>query len=171
VSDDDINRLLQKHRFAAAFELLLQRYQDKVFRLAVSILRDATKAEEVTQDIFLKLWRVLPAYDGRAGVSTWLYTIARNTCLTAARAESYRTTLELQESQAPALRETISRTPEMKQLVDRLPDIQREAITLFYFQDHSVQDIADMLGLPEGTIKSHLHRARQSLAQLMGERK
>ncbi len=63
---------------------------------------DAGRAEEVTQDVFLKLWRALPAYDGRASPSTWLYTIARNTCLSAVRAESYRRTTPLDEaSRAP----------------------------------------------------------------------
>ena len=66
------------------------RYQQKVFRMAVAMLRDRGRAQEVTQDIFLKLWRALPSYDGRAALSTWLYTIARNTCLTAVRAETYR---------------------------------------------------------------------------------
>jgi RNA polymerase sigma-70 factor (ECF subfamily) len=58
--------------------------------MAVAMLRDRWRAQEVTQDIFLKLWRALPSYDGRAALSTWLYTIARNTCLTAVRAETYR---------------------------------------------------------------------------------
>ena len=55
--------------------------------MAIMYLKDQDRAEEVTQDIFLKLWQVLPAYDGRAAPSTWLYTIARNTCLSALRSE------------------------------------------------------------------------------------
>ena len=87
---DDVQQLLQKRRYSAAFEQLLDLYGKKVFRMAVMMMHDAGRAEEVTQDIFLKLWQALPAYDGRASPSTWLYTIARNTCLSVLRAESYR---------------------------------------------------------------------------------
>ncbi len=93
MADEDVQRLLSKRRFDAAFELLLNRYQEKVFRLVYSILRETGRAEEVTQDIFLKTWQVLPDYDGRAALSTWLYTISRNTSLSAARADAYRKTI------------------------------------------------------------------------------
>ena len=85
----DIEQLVKARKYDQAIEQILQNYQGKVFRMAVVILRDAGRAEEVTQDIFLKLWRALPAYDGRAAVSTWLYAIARNSCLSAVRAEGY----------------------------------------------------------------------------------
>ena len=150
-----------------AFERLLDRYQEKVFRLAVSMLKDAARAEEVTQDIFLKLWQALPAYDGRAALSTWLYAIARNTCLSALRSESYRRTLPLDQSAEPCTPETASKTLEIEQLLARLPEIQRQAITLFYLQERSVEEVARMLDLPEGTVKSHLHRARRTLAEMM----
>ena len=84
---DDVQQLLQKRKYSAAFEQLLELYGKKVFRMAVMMMHDAGRAEEVTQDIFLKLWQALPAYDGRASPSTWLYTIARNTCLSVLRAD------------------------------------------------------------------------------------
>jgi hypothetical protein len=79
MTDEDVQSLLRKRHCAAAFELLLDRYPQKVFRLVYSILKEAARAEEVTQDVFLRLWQVLPDYDGRASLSTWLYTITRNT--------------------------------------------------------------------------------------------
>ena len=87
---EDVQDLLRQRRYDEALERLLDGYEQKVFRMAVAMLRDRGRAQDVTQDIFLKLWRALPSYDGRAALSTWLYTIARNTCLTAVRAESYR---------------------------------------------------------------------------------
>lgn len=165
--DEDVQELLREHRWAAAFELLLDRYQEKVFRLVYSILRETAKAEEVTQDIFLKLWQVVPDYDGRASLSTWLYTIARNTALSTLRAESYRKTLPIEDHEPSSgnWKAGLQRM-EMMQLVERLPDVQQEVITLFYLQDRSVQDVAQMLNLAEGTVKSHLHRARYALAEL-----
>jgi len=168
MTDEDVQNLLRRHRFASAFELLLDRYQQKVFRSVYSILKEAGRAEEVTQDVFLKMWQVLPDYDGRASLSTWLYTIARNTSLSALRAESYRKTLAMEDFQPPAANwEAGPQQLEIKQLVQRLPEVQQQVITLFYLQDRSVEDVAQMLDLPEGTVKSHLHRARRALADMV----
>src|SRR4030095_9234930 len=86
------------------FERLLDGYEKKVFRMALMYLKDRGRAEEATQDIFLKVWQALPGYDGRvAKPSTWLYTIARNTCLSALRAEHYRRTEALNEATEPSV--------------------------------------------------------------------
>lgn len=166
--DEDVQQQLHARRYADAFERLLDRYQERVFRLAISILGDVERAEEVTQDIFLKLWRALPAYNGRAAPSTWLYAIARNTCLSAVRANTYRRTLPLEEAETPRRPEDVSTHAEIMQLVNRLPKGQREAITLYYLEDRDVEEVARMLGLSEGTVKSHLHRGRRALAGMMG---
>ena len=165
--DEDVQLLLQQRRYQEALERLLDRYEQKVFRMAVMMLRDAGRAEEVTQDVFFKLWRALPSFDGRAAPSTWLYTIARNTCLSAVRAESYRRTATLDESSAPRVTNTAPVTIALEQYLARLPEIQREVITLFYLQEKSVRDVARMLDLPEGTVKSHLHRARRALGGMV----
>ena len=167
MEDEDVTGLLRSRRYDGAFGLLLDRYQEKVFRLAFSILRESGRAEEVAQDIFLKLWEALPSYDGRAALSTWLYTIARNRCLSALRRDSYRRTVPVETCREPSERETVSQHAEIKLLLERLPRVQREVITLFYLEDQSIQDVGQMLGLPEGTVKSHLHRARRTLAEMM----
>ncbi len=165
--DEDVRHLLQARRYQEALERLLDRYEKQVFRMALTMMRDAGRAEEVTQDIFLKLWRALPGFDGRAALSTWLYTIARNTCLSAVRAESYRKTSPLDERLQPAVPNTALRDLALEQFLSRLPDTQREVITLFYLEERSVADVATMLDLPEGTVKSHLHRARRALGEMM----
>lgn len=167
MADEDVQSLLREHRWGAAFELLLDSYQEKVFRLAYSILKEQARSEEVTQDIFLKLWQALPGYDGRASLSTWLYSIARNTALSALRAESYRKTLPIQGSEPPATRHTGLQQLEIRQLLQRLPEVHQQVLTLFYLEERSVEEVSNMLGLPEGTVKSHLHRARRTLADLM----
>jgi RNA polymerase sigma-70 factor (ECF subfamily) len=169
MTDEDVQSLLRKRSWAAAFEVLLDRYQEKVFRSVYSILKEAARAEEVTQDIFLKMWQVLPDYDGRSSLSTWLYTITRNTALSALRAESYRKTCPIEDYEPPAANwEAGPHQVEIKQLVQRLPEVQQQVITLFYLQDRSVEDVAQVLDLPEGTVKSHLHRARRALADMVG---
>jgi len=165
---EDVGHLLRERRYDQALERLLDEYQGKVFRMALVILRDRARAEDVTQDIFIKLWKALPLYDGRAAVGTWLYTIARNTCLSALRADGYRRTSGLTEAVEPSSWSTTPLAVSVEQCLSRLPDAQRQVVTLFYMQERSVSDVAAMLDLPEGTVKSHLHRARRALAEMMG---
>lgn len=164
---DDIQQLLQRRMFDEALQRLLDGYEQKVFRMAAAMLKDAGRAEEVTQDIFLKVWRALPSYDGRALVSTWLYAIARNTCLSAIRAESYRRTDPLETVTEPAAPVRPGGDVDWDRLLARLSDMQRQVITLYYFEDRDVKEVADRLGLAVGTVKSHLHRARQALAGML----
>jgi RNA polymerase sigma-70 factor, ECF subfamily len=171
--DEDLQALLEKHRYRQAFERLLELYEAKVLRMAVMFLRDTGRAEEVAQDIFLKLWQVLPAYDGRAAPSTWLYTIARNTCLSAVRSETHRKTSPLSSFGEPAATavggQDVLASIELERCLERLPEVQRHVITLFYLQEKGVEEVARMLDLPNGTVKSHLHRARLALASMIKE--
>ncbi len=104
----DVRQLLLARRYREALEELLDAHEQQVFRMALVMLRNRGRAEEVTQDVFLKLWKALPSYDGRALPSTWLYSIARNTCLSALRAESYRRTIGLDEADAPGVMDPVS---------------------------------------------------------------
>ncbi len=164
---DDVQRLLQQRRYDDALEALMARYEQKVFRMAVAMLRDAGRAEEVAQDVFVKVWRAFPTYDGRAAVSTWLYAIARNTCLSAVRSESYRRTATLEEVPEPAAPASEPNGVEWDRYLSRLPDPLRQVVMLFYFEDRSIGEVARTLGVAEGTVKSQLHRARRALADMM----
>jgi RNA polymerase sigma-70 factor (ECF subfamily) len=169
MEDDDVRRLLAARRYHEAFERLMELCQDKVFRLAVSILRDRNRAEEAAQESFLKLWQALPTYDGRAAPATWLYAIARNTCLATLRSERYRKMegLDGPRLDPPAAPTVANEDSEVHELLERLPDVQRRVISLFYMEQRSVADVAQLLALPEGTVKSHLYRARRELARMM----
>ena len=170
--DEDVQQLLRNHRYPQAFELLLDRYEVKVFRMAFMYLKEWGRAEEVTQEIFLKLWQALTAYDGRASPSTWLYTIARNTCLSVLRSEALRRTISVDsiaEPAAPSGGSDVLTRMELARCVERLPDAQQDVITLFYLQENNIEEVARMLDLPEGTVKSHLHRARLALAAMFKE--
>ena len=128
------------------------------------MLRDRGRAEDVTQDIFLKVWRALPSFDERrAALSTWLYRIARNTCLTALRNAAYRHAASLDAVVEPATAGDLA----LAQCVAALPDIERQVTTVFYWEDRSVRHVALALDLPEGTVKSHLHRARRALGEML----
>ena len=164
---DDIPELLQRRNYDEALERLFDVYGPRVFRMALAYLRDRGQAEDATQEAFVKLWRALPRYDGRAAVSTWLYTIVRNTCLSVLRRESYRRTMPLDEVAEPLAAAASLSGVDWEACLARLPEMQRTVITLFYFEERNLKEVAAMLDLPEGTVKSHLHRARRALGDML----
>jgi RNA polymerase sigma-70 factor (ECF subfamily) len=178
--EDDIRQLLAAQQWHEAFELLLERFKDKVFRLAVSMLRDQTQAEDAAQEIFLRIWKGLPGYHGEASLSTWIYTISRNTCLTELKKRAARPTVSLSD---PALEETLEALPAL-QTTDRasgaamdaqvmlaqLPEKYRRVITLFYLEQKAYEEVAAMLGIPLGTVKTLLFRAKKELLRIAARR-
>jgi len=171
MDDDRLHELVRQRSYGEAFEGLLDLYQDRVFRLAFSYTRDRSRAEELAQDVFVRMWQVLPQFDGRAALSTWLYAITRNTCLSALRYDARRRMQPLEEARAhevgPAGANPGVEPMDVRRLVEALPEAQRRVITLFYLEDRSLREVGKMLDMPEGTVKSHLHRARRALAGAM----
>jgi len=131
--DEDIQRLLAGGEREAAFELVLDCYQDRVFRLALALLRNRAHAEDAAQDVLLKLWTALPSYDARASLSTWIYAIARNTCLNLLRRESYRQALPLDDAAAaPDPRSLADNAIDCRSLLESLPEKDRQVLLLFF---------------------------------------
>jgi RNA polymerase sigma-70 factor, ECF subfamily len=170
--DPDIVELLQHGDHAGAFELVAGRYGSKVYRLCVALLRDPAAAQDAAQESLIRVWKALPGYDGRAALSTWIYAITRNRCLSALgrTREALSLSDEAVQTEAEAIAATNSdndagTASTMRRLVDDLPESARRVITLFYFEEHSVAEVAAMLGCPEGTVKTHLFRARAALLE------
>jgi RNA polymerase sigma-70 factor, ECF subfamily len=178
--DRDILALLQSGAVEPAFRLTLARYQDKVYRLCCALLRDPSAAEDAAQESLVRIWKAIGGYDGRASLSTWIYTVTRNRCLTAI--ERRRELASLSDDAVAAEAEVQVHTmsaaddepPEgselLRELVDGLPERYRRALTLFYYEDRSVSEVASMLGMPEGTVKTNLSRARAALAEQLRRR-
>jgi RNA polymerase sigma-70 factor (ECF subfamily) len=169
--DEEIRTRLAAQRYTEAFELVLLQYQNKIFRLAYSMLGNRELAEEAAQEIFVRIWRALPGYRGLASISTWIYTIARNTCLTALKSDSGRRTLSLDEPKVRdaaegrrAMQRGEPRGPDLPYLVSRLPEKYRRVIMLYYMEERSYEEVARLLDLPLGTVKTYLHRAKKELA-------
>jgi RNA polymerase sigma-70 factor (ECF subfamily) len=177
-ADADILERLQAKQFREAFAILLPRYRDKVFRLTFSMLRDRAMAEDTTQDVFLRIWRALPGFAGQSQLSTWIYAIAKNGCLSELRKRRPTVSLDQNdddESYNPvaaalaAPEADDSATVSVGQLLDQLPERYRQAVVLFYMEDKSYEQTAASLGLPLGTVKALLHRARKRLIELTKE--
>ncbi len=170
--DQDIVGLLQGGAYEAAFGRLADRYERKVYRLCCSLLRDPDQAADAAQESLVRVWKALPRYDQRASLSTWIYTITRNRCLTAIGRRR-----ETDSMSDPAVEQAVEAAqvsaPEpgqdhlevLRELVEALPERYRSALTLFYYEEKSVAEVAAMLGLPEGTVKTNLHRARAMLLE------
>ena len=153
-----------------AFERLLDEYRDKVFRLACSLLGDQAAAEDATQETFLKIWRALAGFRGESSVSTWIYAIARNTCLTRRRIAGAQRTFSLDEANAaeiPSHDPPAGSETDLRAVIGRLPAKYARVLTLFYLEDRSYQQVALALDLPMGTVKTYLHRAKKELALLL----
>ena len=154
-----------------SFEQIVREYQDKIFRLAFSFLRDRTAAEDTSQDVLLRIWKGLPGFRSESSLSTWIYAITRNACITALNAREL-VPLSLDEPDARCRAERrafddwlMPEAPEAADLLNRLPARYRQVVALFYMQQKSYDEVARMLDLPVGTVKTHLFRARKSLAE------
>jgi RNA polymerase sigma-70 factor (ECF subfamily) len=174
--DADIVALLQSGAHERAFELLLSRYQGKVYRLCCTLLRDPSAAQDAAQESLVRIWKALASYDQRASLSTWMYAITRNRCLTAIERRRDLASLSEPDVEAEALalggaeREPEDQFELLRELVDLLPERYRRTLTLFYYEDRSVSEVASMLGMPEGTVKTNLHRARGALVEQLRRR-
>ena len=168
--------LVREERRDEAIALLLPAFRRKVFGLAYSFLRDREAAEDVTQEVFIKVWRALPGFDARASMSTWIYTIARNASLSAVRARRPQSSLsdpevmEAAEAMNPVpSADVIADRAAILRLVDQLPTKQRQVVMLFYMEAQSHEEVATMLAMPVGTVKTLLHRARARLSAAAGK--
>ena len=164
----------------AAFAELVRRYRGPVFRLAVSILGQefAPEAEDVAQDVMLRVHHALRSFRGEARFASWIYRIAFNQALNVKARARYRAPHV--SDQVLAATPTQDRGPhdrlqdERRQqavlaCVGELPEVYQAALRLHYWLGASMSDIAAMLDVPENTVKSYLHRARRLLhAQLTG---
>jgi RNA polymerase sigma-70 factor (ECF subfamily) len=176
MEENDIRGQLEARQYGDAFGLLLERFKEKVFRLAFSMLHNETHAEDATQDVFVKIWKGLPAYHGGASLSTWIYTIARNTCLTELTRRGRHPTVSLQQPEMEAAADHIpalqSADPEhglemdVDTLLAGLPEKYRQVITLFYLEQQAYEEVALMLGIPLGTVKTLLFRAKKEMLRI-----
>lgn len=173
--DRDIVELLRKAGRDRAFEELLRRYEGKVYRLCCALLRDRTQAEDAAQESLVRVWKALERYDGRAALSSWIYAITRNRCLTALEKRRSLDSLdELGEEAEFGLPATgqpgDGRSEQLLELVQLLPERLRRVLVLYYYEERSVSEVALMLGCPEGTVKTMLFRARAALTEMLQRR-
>ena len=157
-----------------AMQVLYARYHVRVFRFVVRLVRDDAVAEDLISEVFLDVWRQAGRFEGRSAVSTWMLAIARFKALSALRR---RPDEELDEETASAIEDPTDDPGTMLEKKDKgamirkclvgLSADHREIIDLVYYHEKSVEEVAQIVGIPENTVKTRMFYARKRLAELL----
>lgn len=185
LSDEALCRRVAE-RDEAAFDLLVERYRERAWRLAWSVLRHAEDARDVTQEAFVRLYEAAGSFGGRARFSTWFYRIVLNLCLDHRRRnrwwrlwardeneEQHGGLLERQPAPPHDPVDQLGREQTMSALwaaVDRLAPRQRATVLLSVQEELSTAEIATVLKCSQATVRVHLHRALKTLRQTVERR-
>jgi RNA polymerase sigma-70 factor (ECF subfamily) len=167
-----IARIAQGDR--VAMQVLYGRHHVRVFRFGLRLVRNEQLAEDLINEVFLDVWRQAGKFEGRSAVSTWLLAITRFKALSALRR---RQDAELDEEAAAAI-EDPSDDPEvaaqkkdtgeaLRRCLSALSPEHREIVDLVYYHEKSVEEVAEIVGIPENTVKTRLFYARKKLADLL----
>lgn len=176
----------------AAFEELVARYEDKLYRLAMRFVRNETDAQEILQDAFLSAWRNLPTFEGRAQFGSWMYRVTVNAALMLLRSRNRHPEVAVDEVEPAALNQAVAESGQMMRSnadwsqrpddqlqseelrkhiqlsVDALPEGLRTVFLLRDVEELSTEDTAELLGLSVPAVKTRLHRARLALREAIG---
>jgi RNA polymerase sigma-70 factor (ECF subfamily) len=157
-----------------AFGNLVERYERAVYHLAYRTLRDVEDAKDATQEAWVKAYRALASFRPEAKFSTWIFTICYRVCCDRLAKRKRLSGEEIPDLADPAagperLYEAAEEAARLRAAIEALPEKYRVVITLFHLQGKQYEEIAAVLGLPLGTVKTHLFRAKDLLRQALGD--
>lgn len=166
-TDEQLMRRVIDAKDQHAFRGLVDRHKAMGMTLALRVLNDEMLAEEALQDAFLRVWRSAHTFTFNASFKTWFYRILYNAALTKRKSES-RSDEHVKIDEHAAIGEDTSvgskeSSEVILQSIKRLPVAQRTVLTLYYLQELSLEEIGEVTGMPNGTIKTHLFRGREKL--------
>jgi RNA polymerase sigma-70 factor (ECF subfamily) len=156
-----------------AFQELVDRYKTLVFALIARTIQDRSRAEDLAQDVFLKIHRGLPYFRGEARLSTWIYRIVANACAQPQSPATVSVSLDdgLSSERATAVLDRrfgdLELRDRLEKAIARLPPHYRLLIAAHYLDGVQYEDLAEALALPLGTVKTYLYRAKQQLRRLL----
>jgi RNA polymerase sigma-70 factor, ECF subfamily len=175
--EQEIRACLDQERYEEAFDRLLPEFQNKVFRLAYALLGNAAMAEDLAQEVFIRIWKALPGYKGQSSLSTWIHAITRNACLTALKKVAAAKERSLEEPNVARAAEEAGTPPashaevDVLRFLNQLPERHQRVLRLYYMEEKSYEEVARLLEWPMGTVKTYLHRARKELAEAVARSK
>ena len=157
-----------------AMQVLFARHHVRVYRFVLRLVGNPTVAEYLISEVFLDVWRQADRFEGRSAVSTWLLAIARFKALSALRKKPDE---ELDDETAEAIEDTADdpevalekkdKSAVLRQCLAKLSPEHREIIDLVYYHEKSVEEVAEIVGIPENTVKTRMFYARKKLAELL----
>jgi RNA polymerase sigma-70 factor (ECF subfamily) len=158
------------------FSYLVEKYQDIVFSIALKVLKNREDAEEMAQESFIKAYKSLHTFKGKAKFSTWLYRITYNNCISEVRKKKIHFTStdevqikdESEELNLDGVPEE-NRAKYVKTAMDKLPEEDSTLVMFYYFEDQSIDEIASVTKLSASNVKVKLHRARKKLYTILNE--
>ena len=157
-----------------AMHILYCRHNVRVYRFILRIVRDATAAEDLVSQVFLDVWRTAGQFQGRSQVSTWLLSIARFKALTAMRQRRFEDIDQEDVRQIPDDCDTPETSLDrsdtsaiLRACVAKLSPAHREIINLVYYHEKSVEEVGQIIGIPQSTVKTRMFYARKQLADLL----
>jgi RNA polymerase sigma-70 factor (ECF subfamily) len=179
--DDEMLVAQFKSGSQKAFDELMKRYERRIFGYLLRSVRNYEDAEELTLEVFFKAYRALGAWKPKAKFSTWLYTIASNLSIDYHRAKSRQPVFMLEDEEVIENRliaTDISSNPEksledkergriIREAVDELSVKQKSVFMLARYEGMQIKEVAETLGIAEGTVKIHLHRAVKKLQTIL----
>lgn len=155
-----------------AFYYLYQQYVGRVYAICWRLLANKQKAEDASQEIFIKVWQQLARFRGHSSFGTWLHSIATRTAIDIWRQEKYLRLTDSSDEQPELAEQTVecaSTEAPLEQAIQRLPAQARAVFVLFALEGYQHQEIASLLGIAEGTSKAQYFRARQLLQEWLAD--
>ena len=154
------------------FESMYRENHRRVYAIALRFARDRDRAEEIVQDAFVRAWRALPSFNGDSRLSTWLHSVTVNAALDRVRATSRREARLDRRVDLDRYADEVGRAMpgadiDLERAIASLPNGAREIVILHYIEGYSCAEIAELLGIVDGTVKSQLHRARTLLKEAL----
>jgi RNA polymerase sigma-70 factor, ECF subfamily len=160
-----------------AMQVLFARHHVRVYRFVLRLVRNEATAEDLISEVFLDIWRQAGKFEGRSAVSTWMLSIARFKALSALRRrqddELDEETAERIEDQADDPETALAKKDKgavLRQCLSGLSAEHREVIDLVYYHEKSVEEVAEITGIPEATVKTRMFYARKKLSELLKEK-
>jgi RNA polymerase sigma factor (sigma-70 family) len=164
----------------AAFSYLVDRYSDMVYSLALKMLKNETDAEDLTQEIFIAVFKSLDKFKGNSKFSTWIYRITYNKAVSKLRKTSWIKFSEVEKAadhqteeygEQPGLTSSDEQLQQLEAAVEALPDDEQVLIMLYYYENESVEAIASITSLSESNVKVKLFRIRKKLKDVLEQQK
>jgi len=162
-----------------AFSFLVEKYQKLVYTLAIKLLKKPEEAEEMAQDTFIKAYQKLDSYEGKSKFSTWLYSITYNGCISELRKrriefkslDDRQISDQDEQKMHDYYRETRKEDQEkyLNLALEKLPEDDQVLVTLYYYENQSMDEISVISGLTVSNVKIKIHRARKKMYELLHE--